>query len=349
MVGGQHHHGVVPHAVLIQLVEQLAEPVVGHGQRAAVAGANVAHRLLIVELGVEAAVQRPGEVVAVPAVVVQFAVARRTVERLVRIECLQVQVPVFGVVVAVDEVQGALEALRRRVVLVAFHRRVGLVAPVAPAARPLQPARTVRLGRLLHQRAPSVALLAAQELPGAVDGVVALTAGVEVVVVVGDHVAVHAALLAQHGRQAFVPRLHRAPRRLQEVDPPGEHLAARRHARQGAGEVVVEHRAALRQPVDVGRDGELVAVAAQVVAVQGVHDDEDGSHGCGPRVAVSVVRRIMPYLPSSRGLVTSTSRPSKSVTFRVASAKSCAFAVPAISVGARTDCARVEHRRGAGG
>ena len=164
-------------------------------------------------------------------------------------------------------------------------------------------------------------------------------------VVVGDHVAVHAALLAQHGRQALVPRLHRAPRRLQEVDPPGEHLAARRHAWQGAGEVVVEHRAALRQPVDVGRDGELVAVAAQVVAVQGVHDDEDGSHGCGPRVAVSVVRRIMPYPPSSHGLVTSTSRPSKSVTFRVASAKSCAFAVPAISVGARTDCARVEHRR----
>ena len=109
--------------------------------------------------------------------------------------------------------------------------------------------------------------------------------GVEVVVMVGDHVAVHAALVAQDGGQALVPRLHRAPRRLQEVDPSGEHLTARRHTGQGPGEVVVEHGAALRQPVDVGRDGELAAVAAQVVAVQRIHHNEDGSHVLSSSVA----------------------------------------------------------------
>ena len=68
VVSGQNDDRVVPHAVLVQFLHESAEPMVGHRERAAVAVADVSDHLLVVGLGIQPAVEGPGEVVAVPAV-----------------------------------------------------------------------------------------------------------------------------------------------------------------------------------------------------------------------------------------------------------------------------------------
>ena len=107
-------------------------------------------------------------------------------------------------------------------------------------------------------------------------------------VVIGDHVAVDATLLAHECGETLVPRLDGAPGCLQKVDPARHHLPSGRHAWQRACVVVVKDGTPFRQPVDVRSDRKISSVATQVMPVQGIHDDEDGSHWLLLRLSVVV-------------------------------------------------------------
>jgi hypothetical protein len=275
VVGGQHDDGVAPEIERVHLVPELAEPVVGHRQQRRVALADVLDRL-----GAVFAFPVVGPVVerAVPGVAVELEVLRDDVERLVRVEELELEEPVVAAAVVGQPADGVLDAARAgELLLLPLSQPVKRV-PLVVAHRQTAEARRQR-GQV-DAADPAVVLLAALELPGVEAVVVPLAAEVEVVVVVGDQVGEDrpgrhpAQLLGQH----VVEGLQRAPAALQEVVAAGHELAPRRHAGQGADPVVVEDDRALGQPGDVGRVDPVVAVGLEVVLAQRVEDDEQGLH-----------------------------------------------------------------------
>ena len=224
VVGGENENGIIPQVEFIHLVEELAEPDVGHRQSAGVTFADVLNGGFVLANG---GVVGPVEVITtVPVVAVEVAVFFWAGEGLVRVEALDVQVPVVGVVVAVEEFDGLLETLRCWVVLIALSIHQCAVGPIGAAIF----AAEFEGWRLVDKRTPDIALLAAQKLPGVELCVVILAARMKIVVVVGNHVAIGAALPAQFGLQAVVPRLDRAPGGFEEAGVAGEEVPPGRHA-----------------------------------------------------------------------------------------------------------------------
>ncbi|NOH00547.1 MAG: hypothetical protein HND47_00520 [Chloroflexi bacterium] len=71
----------------------------------------------------------------------------------------------------------------------------------------------------------------------------------------------------------------RTPAAPGELEASRPHIAAGGHTRVGAEIGVLEDDAFARQRVEVGGLNPVVAITAEVVAAQGVNDDEDGVHG----------------------------------------------------------------------
>ena len=276
MIGGDHDHGVLEHAALGELVDELAEPVVGHGDQSLVAALQVILRLGVHVGSGDALVLGNLEIVAVePAgAAVHLHVLVRDVEGLVRIEGLDHEEEVIGPGVAVDPVAGGLEGLGTRHVLLARPQLTVLLILLAHA--PVEGLGHVV--RLVDAADPRVALLAAVVVPGVELLQIALTTGTQVVAVVGCDVA-EVAVRAQAGGQRHVEGLDGTPGALKEVIAAGEDVAAGGHARRRADPVVVEHAGLVREGIEVGRlDIGRGVVARQDVAAQGIHEHENSSH-----------------------------------------------------------------------
>ncbi len=272
--------GVLPHVVLVELVEQLAEQEVAHRDDGVVVGAQL---LAFLRKLVDAAVARPVADRAVPAGLERLLEALWRLEGLMRIECFDLQHPIVRVAVALEEIEAVREALHRgKVFLLPDEFAVDdVLAEISPALigeLPLVIHLAQPLPVRLHHRLPRVALLPAHELVGVVAVVVGRAAILPIVEVVGDQVAVDAGLV-QDLRKGVVEGLHRPPTPVQEGKPACQHVAARRHARQRAYVMAVVRARALGQPVEVRRRDALAAVRAEHVAIQRVEQHEHAFHG----------------------------------------------------------------------
>jgi hypothetical protein len=94
---------------------------------------------------------------------------------------------------------------------------------------------------------------------------------------VGDEMAVGAAGMQQL-RHGVVERLERSPAAVQKAQAAGQHVAARRHARQAADIVLVETETARGEPVEVRRRNTTSAIGAKQMAVERIEQDKDGLH-----------------------------------------------------------------------
>ena len=123
---------------------------------------------------------------------------------------------------------------------------------------------------------------------------VAEPAVLEVVVVVGDEMRVDARIAKELG-DGVIEGLERPPATMQEVEPAGLDVAARRHAGQAPHEVPVEHHRATGEPLEVRRDASARGIAGERVPVERVEEEEDGLH--------EVVGAIVPYIIYDSGQI----------------------------------------------
>src|SRR6185437_34607 len=187
---------------------------------------------------VDAPIARPVADWAVPVGPERLPEPRRRLERLVRIEGLDLQDPVTGVAVAVEELEAAGEALDgRKILLLADELTVDDVVAHVAALLLAELARMIEFAQALpmrlHHRLPLVAFLAADEFVAVIARVIGGAAILPVVEMVGDEMAVDAGL-AEQLRKGIVERLQRSPAAVQEGEPAGLHVASRRHAGQAA-------------------------------------------------------------------------------------------------------------------
>ena len=232
--------------------------------------------LLFGYLAVSRPVEQPGRAVF-KKLWVEVLVLALGEKRLVRVKGFDLQKPVVFRVVAADELDAGLEGLGLGLVLLAAH-----VLPVdAVLTMPHAAARIARMPFYRrwvgHLPNPRIALLAAEELPSAVLGVVGGTAGLPIVVVVADEVR-RDSRVAQHPRRGVVERLQRPPRAVEEIGPPGVQIAASRHARHGADVAGIECQRPLGEPLEIGRVRPIAAVGRQHVPVERVEHDHNYLH-----------------------------------------------------------------------
>ena len=208
VVGRDHDHGVLEHAALLELVDELAEPAVGHRHEGLVAALDVVDGAVIeVSIG-DALVLRGLEVIAVevPLAAVHLHVLVGHVEGLVGVESLDHEEEVILALVPLDPVAGGLEGLGARHVLLVRPQPAVLLVLLAHAA-------VESLGHvvgLVDATHPRVALLAAVVIPGVELLEIALATGAQVVAVVGGDV--HRSCPARASRPA-------ASRRRARWDP----------------------------------------------------------------------------------------------------------------------------------
>ena len=188
VVGPHDEHGVVPQLEPVHLVEDVAEAGVAHAQqRCVVAPALIDECLLFGHGAVGRPVEQHGRAI-LKKLWIEVLVLALGEKRLVRVKGLDLQKPVVLRVVAADELDAGLEGLRLGLVFLAAHvLSVDVVLAMPHAAARI--ARVRLYGRRIgHLPDPRVALLAAEELPSVVLGVVGSSAGLPVVVVVANEV-----------------------------------------------------------------------------------------------------------------------------------------------------------------
>ena len=274
VIGRQYNYRVLPGVQLIHFVEQFPEPDIRHGQSARIALPYVFDSCFILLHGL---IVGPVEVKVIPRVLIHIAIFFGAGERLVRVKTLDVKVPVVRLMVVFEEVDRSLEALWCRVIQVVVQIHELAIDPIGASIL----AFVFRNPGIIDKWMPDIPFLAAQEFPAVESGVITFAAAVEVMVVVGDHVGVDVLLPPQFRLQAVIPRLDRGPGCFQEVAPAGIHLPSGRHAGHGAAVVIVEDESSLGEPVDVGcPNPRVIVVAVEVVAVERVEGDKDGSQMC---------------------------------------------------------------------
>ena len=123
--------------------------------------------------------------------------------------------------------------------------------------------------RIPHPGLPGIPLLAPDALPGAVAGVVGSAAVLPVVLVVGDQVGVHAALLQQL-RHGVVKGLQRPPAAVEEVIAAGVQLPPGGHAGHGAHIAAVKLNGMPGQPLKIGGQHPVTAIGGKQMPVQRV-------------------------------------------------------------------------------
>ena len=203
----------------------------------------------------------------------------RVVKRLVRVKGIDQQEPVVVRVVLLHPVGRAAQRPGRGIVPLAV--KAGAVAHILRRILPIVRPRGQRaqIGR------PDVGLLPAEEFPRIEDRMVVLPAQMEVMVVVGDHMA-EIPVPAQHIGQRAVKRLDWCPVALKEVDTSGQQIMPRRHARRRADKMVVEHAAARGETVHIRGAHPVVPIGRQEVPVEAVHQNDDRFHCPSPRSSI---------------------------------------------------------------
>ena len=207
-----------------------------------------------------------------------------------RVEGLDLQVPVVLVAVGFQEFETGGEGLRLGCELLLGH--VLSVDPVL--AR--DAAEVLGSLRVRHLALPGVALLTAHVHPTRIAVVVGGAAILPVVIVVGDQCRVDAVFL-QNREGGVVEGFERPPGPMQEIVPSRMQFAPGRHAGHGADVVVVEGDRAFAQAHEVRRQGPVAAVVRQHVPVQGIVHDHDGFHGGLPFAAAGVDARVVRSTP----------------------------------------------------
>ena len=129
VVGGEDDERVFPETKLLELVENAAAPVIGHGQQRGVAFADMLDRL---GRFLHDIVARPVEERAVPRVVIEIAIFLRAIKRLVRIEELDLQKPIIRFSVVFQPSHRRLRRLRPgEILLLNLSRAIGdVLAPL---------------------------------------------------------------------------------------------------------------------------------------------------------------------------------------------------------------------------
>jgi hypothetical protein len=175
----------------------------------------------------------PVKVKAVPGIVIHISILLRAGEGLVWVEAFEVEVPVFSIVVVVEEFNGSDEALGGGVVFIAFGIHKFAVDPIGSSAfsqalslawshRKLVPGfdfthLLLFHSRIIDQRMPYVAFLAAEKFPGVETGVVTFSPTVVVMKMIGDQVRVGALLTAEFRLETVIPGLNGTPRSFEKV------------------------------------------------------------------------------------------------------------------------------------
>ena len=108
VIGGDDERGVLPHVAAVEIVEQLSEQEVAHRHH------GIVVRTQFLTFGrqlVDPTIARPVADRSVPAAVERRFEPSRRMEWLMRIEGLELEQPIVGVVIAVKEIEGVREAL----------------------------------------------------------------------------------------------------------------------------------------------------------------------------------------------------------------------------------------------
>ena len=111
VIGRHHQRGVLPQIVTVEIIEQLAEQKIAQRDHGVIIGAQL---LAFGRQFVDAAVSRPVADRTVPPGIERRLEARGRVERLMRIEGLDLEQPVVRLAVAIEEVEAVSKALHRR-------------------------------------------------------------------------------------------------------------------------------------------------------------------------------------------------------------------------------------------
>ena len=113
VVGGDHERRILPEVVGVEIVEQLAQQEVAQRDDGVVVGPQL---LALLGQLVHPAIAWPVADRPVPAGLERLAEARRGLKRLVRVEGLDLQQPVVGIAIEIEELEPFGEALNRRIV-----------------------------------------------------------------------------------------------------------------------------------------------------------------------------------------------------------------------------------------
>ena len=274
MVGVDDQHGVLPEIILVHPVQHLAQVVVAHAHHSPVFVDDVLDLLFRLSAVADPDILGPVEEAAVIFLFIQGHEAVGDIVGLVGIKLLQLQKPVVGAEVLVNELQAVLEVLGDGDVLLLG----GVVTvDVLLAAAVVLPAVQV-LGHVeIHPALPGIALGAPGVLEGVVLGLIVGTALLPVVPVVRYQVRIDAVLLEQLGHGVVI-ELNGTPAPVQEVVPAGVNFPPGRHAGQTSGVEVVEGGGMFRQTLEVGRHDVQPAVGRQHDAVEGIKHDHNGFH-----------------------------------------------------------------------
>ena len=271
VIGGENDQGVIVVSGFLELVDQATEPFVSHGQRGAIAVLEMFDGLFGFGHG---AIGRAIETRPVVVVAIEIQIFLRRIERLMRIEHLDLQEVIVLILVVFDPVTGSSEGALRGVVLFFLEQgTVGFVL-IEDDAVVLQIPVTDRR----DPRNPGIVFLATHVVPGIEFLQIVFAAGFGVVAMVGDDVAEHP-LVAQRPGDGLVKRLDRPPAPFEEIQPTGQEIPPRRHAGGRADEMIVENERFLCKLADVRRNrGRLFVIGFEIVSVQAVHQDQDRFH-----------------------------------------------------------------------
>ena len=106
MVCGNYEHGIVPHGVFIHSIEKLPQIMIAHRKKRGVLIADMVGRIPAI---VVPAIVRPVKVLPFIAIIIELLPSLLREERLMWIECLDLQEPVIGRVAALNEIQAILK------------------------------------------------------------------------------------------------------------------------------------------------------------------------------------------------------------------------------------------------
>ena len=250
VVGGHDQGRIVPHVTCIHCIQKPSKLCVAHCHKRGLA----CHQIRRIVTWLVPAVTRP-----IPHLLARCWKAGtefgRGMERLMRIENLELKEPVVVPGVRLQKRQAGIKRshgreIRRLMDLRSIHRGLKAVARGIGFHLFGMVLRRERFIRRGNARYPRISLLPADEIPTVKGGVIGCAAVLEIVVVVGDQVAMDSRMMHQP-RSSHIKRFQRSPRAVQKIQPPGLQVAPGGHTGQRADNVSVELHTACRQTVKI--------------------------------------------------------------------------------------------------
>ena len=239
VVGVDDQQRVLPQIVLVEEVDHPPQVAVAHREERRITLARMFDDLLALR---NRCIGWPIEVRTVVVVLIQGAEGIRRIERLVRIEGLDLQEPVIHALVGFQEGQPSIEG---------NILRPGILAPDAFAIFPvvLPPFRVCEFAHGRHMLGhfdlasvtiPRITFLPPDCIPGGIAAVIGGSAVFPIVVVVRNQMGINPPVF-QDFRHRVIEGLQRPPAAMQETIAPGMQFPARWHTRQAADIAVVEN------------------------------------------------------------------------------------------------------------